>query len=418
MFSVLQSLWGLAMVAEYLQCISAITHQVDHKLARFGQRLWVAVAANPAEWADVGLRLRSESVFQEAICHLVGRWPRMTYIANRTRHCYPGGETALEADEAYCEAVGLKSPRTVPVGDERSKPALNLSEDNALRIFSTIRSMRPEIRTLVQAKHQALEAAKRSVNSRIMGYYPTFFARAGGGTSFAARRTTIGDAISWAGQHMAGAGISGPDPDAQGLAVGRGSRTTSNTGTSVRMSTYGKEVMGWMALTLIRHWFGQRVVMLQPNTLIDGGWKYYKAIHAGGDAYLGFDEVESFTSWFPLSGKARRQLEEQLDSIKKELKHYVKDLMTNRLELDPPRAGDAVREEMGGQENLFGPHSGVAFTGDGQLRIKYLVCTEVKRDEFPWVLAAKLEAKQKRGLSSVSDREAAMEEDEETLFIP
>lgn len=387
MGDIIEDIFGLTTVAEYLRCVPAVTYQIDNALIRQGQVLWVAIAANPAAWAELGLRVQSELVFREAVCHLAGRWPRLLYLASRVRDSYPGGQGAFAADETYCASYGLESPRTLEASpNDGTHTQAHVSDEDATTAYDTIASLRPEVRTLVWVKHRELEECKRALNMRLMGFYPTFFARAtSNNASFASGRSTIGDAIKWASQHMAGQGLPGPDPVLQGLPIGAGSHKIRNTGFSVRSTTYAKDILAWMALTLFRHWFGQYITTLSTGgSSLDGGWQFYNAIHRGGEAYLEFDSVEDFVQWFPLSARGRRDFETQIDRIKEELRSYTHAIMTSRLTLDLEKAADVVRASNKSVDVLFGPQSGVYLERRRRLRLEYLVCTQVHREELPW----------------------------------
>ena len=97
----------------------AVTHiadKIDLALLRKHRQLFDAIAANPAPWSELGLRLESPTIFREAIIHLVGRWPAMS--------------------------EGVRS------------------------------DLRDEIRLLCQKKHGELHARKGMIEVRIASYYP------------------------------------------------------------------------------------------------------------------------------------------------------------------------------------------------------------------------------------------------------
>ena len=383
---VINDIFGIIGVAEYLQCVDAVAWQLENCLVHQGQMVWVSVAANPTAWAELGLRIKSELVFKEAVIHLVGRWPRLLYYASRVRSNYPAGEEALRKDEEYAYSVGLPDPRLPSTFDPRNQAKLEVSEADAHQAYKDIKYLRPEIRVLIHLKVRELEERKKTVNLRLMGFYPTFFSRAGVSHSMAPSHTTIASAIDYVGQQFAHVDTTGPNPQALGISVGPGSNTVRNTGTSVRASTYGKDVLGWMGLTLFRHWFGQYVLSLTsgiPN--LDGGWAVYAAIERGGLAYLDHEALEGFVNWFPLSAKSRREFEIQVDRFKTELKGYVEDVMKDNLSLDRGKAAEVVRKSGKDPVAAFGRTPGVVMS-DKSFRLEYLVCTEVKSEEMPWKL--------------------------------
>ena len=404
MGAIVSDILGLTSVAEYLDCMKVVTYQIDNALVRQGQVLWVSVAANPGAWADLAVRIQSELVFREAICHLVGRWPRLTFLASRVDDTYPGGKAALAIDQEYCDAAGLPKPHGVPPPDEgTARLGVVLTEDEVQRAHRTIANLRPEVRTLIQRKHRELIDLKTAVNLRLMGFYPTFFARPGGPNSLLPDCFNIGQAIEYMGvKFRSDFDLPAANPNhMSGVNVGKGSKTVRNMGTTTRTAnTYAKDVLGWMALTLFRHWFGQYVVSLPDQEAnVDGGWVVYDAIARGGEAYLDYPAIESFCCWFPVSSKGRTDFEAQMTKIKEELKVYPADLVANRLTLDLSKGAEVVKASARSLEELFGKNSGVA--GErGQLKLQYLVCTQVSGGELPWKLtkdsvAAAVQAEQR-----------------------
>ena len=194
------------------------------------------------------------------------------------------------------------------------------SDDPSIRCvdFSTLK---PEILGLVKRKHNELDLKKKSVETRIMGHYPPH--------------------------------IQKPSPAMAN--VGAGSITKRGYGVSTRVQDYQRDIHGWMAMCLFRHWVGQHMSNDGARLAPDGGWKFYDAISRGYDAYIDHTSIEGFTQFFPLSAKARSCFEEELGKLKDSIKSYVVSLLDNKLHLD------AKQEKLG-----------------------YLTCTEVERDDLPW----------------------------------
>jgi len=73
--TVLNDCVGLIDVAENIGSISIISESVDIALLRQGQVLFRSIAANAIAWSDLSFRVRSPSIFKEALIHLVGHYP-------------------------------------------------------------------------------------------------------------------------------------------------------------------------------------------------------------------------------------------------------------------------------------------------------------------------------------------------------
>ena len=322
-------------------------------------------------------------------------------------YMYPGGDKTLEDDLRYVSRLGFPDPRglTNIVDDERERRDLEVSAEDAQRAHDIISGLSPETRTLVQRKVAEVEHLKRATNMRLMGYYPTFFARAGTQHTMAPRTKTVGEAIQHlqsqlqtaSGRALPGV-VFGENSSAAarlpGESVGPGSTTIRNTGQTTRTHAYTKDILGWMAVTLFRHWFGQFIVRITSgHPQLDGGYGIYKALADGGEAFLGHAGVEGFTQWFPLSAKSRRDFEGVLTRIKEELKTYVEDLMKNRLTLDAEKAGQVMQKVKGGVASLFGKATGVKLH-KGRLVLQYLVCADVHVPELPWKLESRARKEQ------------------------
>ncbi|KAI9713689.1 MAG: hypothetical protein M1828_001378 [Chrysothrix sp. TS-e1954] len=276
-------------IAEGLDCVSLISMPVDSALIRFGQELWHAIAQAPVRWANIALGLKSELLYREAVIHLVGR--------------YPG----RDSDDP--NVAGLDWPQ-----------------------------LKPATLELVKHKDKALDLVKRSVETRIMGYYPPKM----------------------------------QSPHVGNANVGPGSVTKRGMGMATRVSVYQKDIFGWMAACLFRHWLGQGLCNDQSRRAADGGWTFYDAIERGSDAYIARDAIENFTHYFPLSAKARSTFEVELGEMKDHIKSYVVALLEKKLHLDVNKT-----------------------------EVRYLTCADIERDDLPWIQARK--KKQTR----IQDRAAA-----------
>ncbi|KAI9852714.1 MAG: hypothetical protein M1838_005909 [Thelocarpon superellum] len=113
--SVLQDCVELVHVAESLGSINVVAESIDIALLRQGEVLYRSIAKSPTAWSDLAYRVKSPSIFQEAVVHLVGQWQSLS-------------------------------------ADERSKLPLEVLE-------------------VCERKHEELNLVKQAVEVRILGHY-------------------------------------------------------------------------------------------------------------------------------------------------------------------------------------------------------------------------------------------------------
>lgn len=187
--------------------------------------------------------------------------------------------------------------------------------------------MRPEVRSLVEKKAKTLDERKKVIELRILGHYPASL------------------------QVL----------QAMNQNVGPGSRTVRNSGAQpTRAAAYGNKVMDWMALNLFRHWLGQSIAGEMSRRAPDGGLAFYSAIAEGQERYIDQAEREAFARHFPFSAKARTQFDRALWEIKQAVKGYVGELVERKCQLEIDR-----------------------------WPLAWLVCTEVTREDCPWLAEEK-----------------------------
>lgn len=119
--TVLNGCVGLIDVAENIGSIGIVSESVDIALLRQGQVLFRSIAANAIAWSDLSFRVRSPSIFKEALIHLVGQWSRLS---------------------------------------QEDRDAIN-----------------PEVFKICQRKHEELNLMKQAVEIRILGHYPAVVQR-------------------------------------------------------------------------------------------------------------------------------------------------------------------------------------------------------------------------------------------------
>ena len=114
--TVLNDCVGLIDVAETLGSIGIVSESVDIALLRQGQVLFRSIAANAIAWADLASRVRSPTIFKEALIHLIGQWNRLSQADRDT--------------------------------------------------------LSPEVLKVCQRKHDDLNIVKQAIEIRILGHYP------------------------------------------------------------------------------------------------------------------------------------------------------------------------------------------------------------------------------------------------------
>ncbi|KAL4821167.1 hypothetical protein BDW67DRAFT_172571 [Aspergillus spinulosporus] len=117
---------------------------------------------------------------------------------------------------------------------------------------------------------------------------------------------------------------------------------------------------GWMALTFYQQWLCESFAEGRNHHAADGGAAFYRAIAAGGDFYLNKldQDISQFSASFGAnagSNKGLRELEKDLNELKKGMKGLVGDLLVNRAKYDSAILGE----------------------------LPYLTCCKVSEEEMP-----------------------------------
>ena len=121
-----------------------------------------------------------------------------------------------------------------------------------------------------------------------------------------------------------------------------------------RMS-YGSDIYLWIAMNLLRHWFGQAICEGRGRFAKDGGANLYRQIGTGGYTYLDRNMMEKFHRHFPMTPRGVLRLGDTLSDLKEQIKPFVKVLLVNNSQLDIAKEGTP-----------------------------YLTCCEVKKADLPW----------------------------------
>jgi hypothetical protein len=192
------------------------------------------------------------------------------------------------------------------------------------------------IRDLCEHKHEELTQLKNKIESAIIRYYPPQMKR---------------------------------DPQ--------------ETSSTFNRQSYANDIMGWMAITLFKHWFSSALVNDRGRHGTDGGFWLYTAIGQGGHAYLNETEILAFHAKFPMSSKGSAVFRDHLLDIKDDVRKIVAPLLENHSQLEPAEQG-----------------------------IKYLTCTLVKKEELPWFVEMQHKREQSSAPTDSQPRSFGFEDDE------
>lgn len=120
-------------------------------------------------------------------------------------------------------------------------------------------------------------------------------------------------------------------------------------------SVYASDIYFWQAHSLVRQYIATSMQKNQHHRAKDGGYRFFRALAQGGDAYLDLANIPNFFECFAMSSKGKRILGEAVLAIKEDLKPFLNNLMRDC------------------RQNGHGEALG------------YLTCTEITDEEMPWV---------------------------------
>jgi hypothetical protein len=66
---------SLLNLADLYDALEVVGPRIDHHLLQFQSRLWKQIAKYPSSYLKLGYLARSQSIFKEALIHVVGNWP-------------------------------------------------------------------------------------------------------------------------------------------------------------------------------------------------------------------------------------------------------------------------------------------------------------------------------------------------------
>lgn len=77
MHTALTDALAILEIAEYMGCIPVIAKPIDVALIKHGQDLFRSIQQMPWSWVGLGIKIKSELIFREAIVHLAGNWRKV-----------------------------------------------------------------------------------------------------------------------------------------------------------------------------------------------------------------------------------------------------------------------------------------------------------------------------------------------------
>ncbi|GAD91662.1 conserved hypothetical protein [Paecilomyces variotii No. 5] len=250
-------------------------------------------------------------------------------MANVLRNCVGLLETAesIEASEIIRQSIDIallrqgqtlwRSIASQPIpwanlGDRIHSPTI--FRDAVIHIVGKWNSLAdeqrsvlyPNVRNLCEKKYHELQLKMQAIEMRVVGHYPAFLQR----------------------------------------------KPSEN----IYRATYANDVYMWMAVCFYRQWYCQQSMDGRTRAAKDGGAAFFRAVGAGGRAYLNTQDQARFHLYFPMSSKARSILEKNLDVLKADIRPLVSDLLIDNSQLDTAEYG----------------------------QLPHLTCCDVKQSEMTW----------------------------------
>lgn len=108
-----------------------------------------------------------------------------------------------------------------------------------------------------------------------------------------------------------------PEEMPRELATGRADRD------SIGRNSYSNDILCWIGLTAFRQWLQQMVVNDKTHHAPDMGFKFFKTLAAGHDAYLDAHGLADFHFTFPMSQKGVAVVENKVTALKEMAKRYA-----------------------------------------------------------------------------------------------
>lgn len=136
--SLTQEAEELVQVAMDLRTTPSAFQRIETELLNFNQMTFHSIVTNPVPWSNIGKRIHSSTIYQEAVIHLVGRW-------------------------------------------------------NSIMTEPYIETLAPVTHQLCEKKHQELVLRKKTVECHMLSYYPESMHRGGSSRSSSGSGSDDGD---------------------------------------------------------------------------------------------------------------------------------------------------------------------------------------------------------------------------------
>ncbi|RAK90029.1 hypothetical protein BO79DRAFT_263719 [Aspergillus costaricaensis CBS 115574] len=120
---------------------------------------------------------------------------------------------------------------------------------------------------------------------------------------------------------------------------------------------HDRDIYMWMAKAFYQQWLGNSIAEKKTYRSLDGGAAFYRAINAGGNAYLPITDPQTNLILLPIRQDEVTLVENRLNVLKNAVKHLVDNLLRNRSRFNPLVWGD----------------------------LHYLTCCEVNQHDIPWL---------------------------------
>lgn len=136
--SLTQEAEEILQVAVDLRATPSAFQRIETELLNFDQMTFHSIVTNPVPWSNIGKRIHSSTIYQEAVIHLVGRW-------------------------------------------------------NSIMTEPYIETLAPATQQLCEKKHQELVLRKKTIECHMLSYYPESMHRGGSSRSSSGSADDVGD---------------------------------------------------------------------------------------------------------------------------------------------------------------------------------------------------------------------------------
>ncbi|OJI81912.1 hypothetical protein ABZX51_001810 [Aspergillus tubingensis] len=120
---------------------------------------------------------------------------------------------------------------------------------------------------------------------------------------------------------------------------------------------HDRDIYMWIAKAFHQQWLGNSIAEKKTYRSLDGGAAFYRAINAGGNAYLPIIDPQTNLILLPIRQDEVTLVENRLNALKNAVKHLVTSLLESRSRFDPLVWGE----------------------------LPYLTCCVVNHNDIPWL---------------------------------